>query len=49
MLLHVQQGDHPRSAPFPDEVQRKIGAWSAAQAAGLPAWPGSRRMEIRRR
>lgn len=49
MLLHVQQGEHPRSAPFPDGVQRKIGEWSALQVSDVPAWPGSRRMEIRRR
>jgi len=46
MLLHVHQGDEPKSEAFPPEIVEalaKIGVAAATDA------PGSRRMELRSR
>jgi acyl-CoA thioester hydrolase len=46
MLLHVHQGDEPRSEAFPPEVTAALAAITSAdtQPADIP---GSRRMELR--
>ena len=57
MLLHVHQGDEPRSEAFPAEVIEALAKVVAEGAAlgtadgapGAAAIPGSRRMELRSR
>jgi acyl-CoA thioester hydrolase len=49
MLLHVHQGDTPASAPFPDEVMRKLEALKAAATSSKAFAPASRKIEIKRR
>jgi acyl-CoA thioester hydrolase len=49
MLMHVQQGANPASAPFPAEIEERVALYRGG-AGGLPAGlPGSRKIEIRRR
>lgn len=49
MLLHVQQGATPASAPFPEAIRQAIDAL-AAETAQIPApGPMSRRIELRAR
>jgi acyl-CoA thioester hydrolase len=60
MMLHVQQGDKPASAVFPEEIQEKLTLFAAS--AGAPgvaagsapapadsAVPGSRKIQLQRR
>ena len=49
MLLHVHQGDKPRSAPFPEEVQAKLAGLQASAAAREAFAPSSRKIELKRR
>lgn len=56
MLLHVYQGNEPKSHPFPPEVLAALEKVSAECAAGGPGLrgsgmniPGSRKMELRSR
>lgn len=48
MLLHIQQGETPATAPFPSTVLEAIEQLQR-QAGGPIAGPGSRRMELRSR
>lgn len=47
MLLHVYQGEDPKSQAFPPEVVEALGKVAAKGAAA--EIPGSRRMELRSR
>ena len=49
MLLHVHQGDHPGSAPFPDEVSAKLEALKLSPASREAFAPSSRKIELKRR
>ncbi len=49
MMLHVQQGDAPRSAAFPDAVAERLQALTLPQDAAAAWGPASRRIEIKRR
>jgi acyl-CoA thioester hydrolase len=49
MLLHVHQGETPASAPFPDEVVRKLESLKAAAAMAEAFAPSSRKIELKRR
>ncbi len=49
MLLHVQQGAAPASAPFPEPIAQAIAALVATSAAVLAPGPPSRRIELRQR
>jgi acyl-CoA thioester hydrolase len=49
MLLHVHQGEKPASAPFPDEVMRKLESLKAAAASAEAFAPSSRKIELKRR
>jgi acyl-CoA thioester hydrolase len=49
MLLHVNQGETVKTAPFPPEVADAITALVAATAGAPEVSPGSRRMELPRR
>ena len=49
MLLHVHQGEKPSSAPFPEEVQAKLAALQAPEAAREAFAPRSRKIELKRR
>lgn len=49
MLLHVQQGEKPASAPFPDEVVSKLESLKAAAASAEAFTPASRKIELKRR
>jgi len=46
MLLHVQQGERPASAPFPPEVVAAIAALRAAAGPAPWAGPGSRPLAL---
>jgi betainyl-CoA thioesterase len=46
MLLHVHQGDEPKSQILPPEVAETLGILHEA-SAGQQSIPGSRRMELR--
>lgn len=48
MLLHVHQGDEPKSEAFPPEVVEALAKVRSASAAGSEI-PGSRRIELRSR
>ena len=47
MLLHVQQGEKPASAPFPEPIKAAIDALVAATSTITPPGPGSRRIELK--
>jgi betainyl-CoA thioesterase len=49
MLLHVQQGEKPASAPFPEDVAAKLASLKAAAAAREAFGPVSRKIELKRR
>jgi acyl-CoA thioester hydrolase len=49
MLLHVQQGDKPASAPFPDDVIAKLEVLKNSAAEANPFGPLSRKIELKRR
>jgi acyl-CoA thioester hydrolase len=49
MLLHVNQGETVKTAPFPPEVAEAINALVAATAGAPEVGHGSRRMELPRR
>ena len=49
MLLHVQQGPTPGSAPFPPEVAAAIESLQPAPGAAPWAGPGSRAMTLAKR
>lgn len=49
MLLHVHQGDAPRSAAFPDVVAARLRALTLPPDAGAAWGPRSRSIEIKRR
>jgi len=49
MLLHVHQGETPASAPFPDEVLRKLESLKAAAASAGAFGLLSRKIELKRR
>ena len=49
MLLHVQQGDAPRSAAFPAEVAQRLRDLQLPAGAAAEWVPRSRKIEIRRR
>jgi acyl-CoA thioester hydrolase len=49
MLLHVNQGETVKTAPFPPEVAEAVNALVAATAGAAEVGPGSRRMELPRR
>ncbi len=49
MLLHVHQGEKPTSAPFPDDVTRKLECLAKSPAAREPFGPASRKIELKRR
>jgi acyl-CoA thioester hydrolase len=49
MLLHVHQGEKPASAPFPDDVTRKLEGLAKHPAAREPFGPASRKIELKRR
>jgi acyl-CoA thioester hydrolase len=49
MLLHVQRGEKPASAPFPADIEARLAALKAMAAARPPFEPGSRKLQIRRR
>lgn len=44
MLLHVHQGDEPKSEAFPPQIAEALAKIGVADATGVP---GSRRMELR--
>jgi acyl-CoA thioester hydrolase len=46
MLLHVVQGDAPRSAPFPPEIAQAIEALKALSGEEPWAGPGSRALAL---
>lgn len=46
MLLHVQQGEKPGSAPFPPEVKAKIEQLQAETVGLPPPGPGSRAIAL---
>lgn len=48
MLLHVHQGDAPKSAAFPADIARKLESLKVPSGT-TDAWgPGSRKIQIRR-
>ena len=47
MLLHVQGGRTPRSAPFPSAIAAALEAWRAAAAPPPASVPRSRRLTLR--
>jgi acyl-CoA thioester hydrolase len=49
MLLHVQQGDTPRSAPFPAAIAEMLRALQLPADAAAAWGPASRKIEIKRR
>jgi acyl-CoA thioester hydrolase len=49
MLLHVQQGDKPRAAAFPDEVIAMLEGLKVSPAAREAFVPSSRKIELKRR
>lgn len=49
MLLHVQQGEKPRSASFPPDIQERLQAARLAPEALAARGLGSRKIELRRR
>jgi acyl-CoA thioester hydrolase len=49
MLLHVQQGDTPRSAPFPAATALLLGELKLPAEAAAAWGPQSRKIEIKRR
>jgi acyl-CoA thioesterase FadM len=49
MLLHVNQGEVVKTAPFPPDVADAIALLVAATAGEPEVSPGSRRMELPRR
>jgi acyl-CoA thioester hydrolase len=49
MLLHVNQGETVKTAPFPPEVADAVAALVAATAGAPEVGPGSRQMELPRR
>jgi acyl-CoA thioester hydrolase len=49
MLLHVHQGDTPKSAEFPDAVALRLQELTLSPDAAAAWGPTSRRIEIRRR
>ena len=49
MMLHVQQGAAPASAPFPEAIARAIAVLVTASAAVPAPGPSSRRLELRQR
>jgi len=49
MLLHVHQGDKPRSASFPTEVERRLESLKLSPAALEARGLGSRKIELKRR
>jgi acyl-CoA thioester hydrolase len=49
MLLHVHQGEVPRSAPLPDDVAVKLEQLKLSAALREPFGPGSRKIELKRR
>jgi acyl-CoA thioester hydrolase len=49
MLLHVNQGETVKTAPFPLEVADAVTALVTATAGAAEVSPGSRRMELPRR
>ncbi len=49
MLLHVHQGATPASAPFPDDVAKRLEASKASAASREAFGPASRKIELKRR
>ena len=49
MLLHVHQGDTPRSAAFPEIIAERLQAFKLSPDAAAAWGPASRKIEIRRR
>jgi len=49
MLLHVLQGDSPKSATFPPQISAAIESLLGATSQIKPPGPTSRRMELRSR
>lgn len=49
MLLHVQQGESTRAAPFPEPVMAAIEGMKATTAPLSAPGPGSRRLELKAR
>jgi acyl-CoA thioesterase FadM len=49
MLLHVQQGDKPAAAAFPDAVHSALEALQPSPALREAFAPGSRKIELKRR
>ena len=47
MLLHVQQGAAPASAPFPEPIARAVAALVASSASMPAPGPPSRRLELK--
>jgi acyl-CoA thioester hydrolase len=49
MLLHVQQGDKPHSAAFPDDIAAALSSLKLPEAAREHLDHGSRKIELTRR
>jgi betainyl-CoA thioesterase len=49
MLLHVQQGEKPAVAPFPEDVMQRLERLKLPAAALAARTHGSRKIELRRR
>jgi acyl-CoA thioester hydrolase len=49
MLLHVQQGEKPAGAPFPEAVNERLGAAKLSAGARDDWGPPSRKIELKRR
>jgi acyl-CoA thioester hydrolase len=49
MLLHVQQGEKPASAPFPADIERALQTLKLSAEASAAWGPSSRKIELKRR
>jgi len=49
VLLHVQQGDRPASAPFPAQIERRLQALRHAAAGRSDQIPRSRKLQLQQR